>query len=335
MEKVKTLREDVNLKARTEKQRRVIELARREPNLTHEQIADNTSVSPSYVSTIHSDYLVETIRPESISLDDIDKDIYEILVAGIKMAENVTQVKRKYDLNLSQGCSKEVDVAVWLEQAGHQFLAAIECKWHGDPVEQETVSGVIRNVQNSVADKGVVISREGFQSGAIAQARESNTELYILRELRQGDLDGRAAKVHGTATMSPITGQITHLAVTPADREPPEEPEPFEVDNPELFTHARRAANETIWDMARRETSRNGVGTHRVEIDNRLMLIDGEFHELHFMDIDVEAEGTFTEEFYLNAYEDYDLYMENALEPDDIELYTIEEVVANFFEDSE
>lgn len=332
---VKKLKEGVELEEKTEKQRRVLELALNNPNLTQREIADRTDSSSSYVSNIHSDYLDKAVRPDSVSPADINQDLYEMLIAGIKMSEDVTRVERKHDLELSQGGSKEVDVAVWLEQAGHDFLADIECKFHDNPVEQDIVSSLIRDVQNSVADKGIVIAKNGFQRGAIEQARESNTELYILRELKEGDLDGRVAKVHGKVTANPIAVESIDVRVTPVDRDPPEEPTKFSITNPTLFTPNRRPAGETIWDRAQSETSRHGVGTHRIGIEDRLMLVEDEFYELDYIEMKVVEEESYTEEFRLNAYEDYDLYMKNALQPENVELYTIKEVLADFVEDSE
>lgn len=195
--KQKSLKDGIELSDQPPKRRRILEAALDHPDLSQSEIADRVGASSSYVSSVHREYLNVMIPPDGVSVDDIDEDLYEKIVAGIKNADEVLKVRNKYPLDLSQGGSKEVDVAVWLEQAGHRFFVDIECKFQNSPVEQDVVSALIRDVQNSTADKGVVISRSGFQSGAIEQAEQSNTELYTLRVLEERDpnLENRIMKI--------------------------------------------------------------------------------------------------------------------------------------------
>jgi hypothetical protein len=77
-----------------------------------------------------------------------------------------------------------VDVAVRGYRAGVKFLWLVECKWWDRRVPKAavvTLSGIMLDVG---ADRGIVLSRKGFQSGAPAMARKSNITLTSLEELK-------------------------------------------------------------------------------------------------------------------------------------------------------
>jgi len=131
-----------------EKQRAIIETAKQHPDWTYSEIAEEVDSSDSYVGKTHREYVEEVIIPESVDWNDIDEDLYEMIVAGLEAREDVVDVEHRYDLPLSQGNSKEVDVAVWTESTRGKVLTIIECKFHEDSIEQEVVSEVIRNVGN-------------------------------------------------------------------------------------------------------------------------------------------------------------------------------------------
>jgi Restriction endonuclease len=70
--------------------------------------------------------------------------------------------------------------------AGVEFLWLVECKWWDRRVPKAavvTLSGIMLDVG---ADRGIILSRRGFQSGAPAMARKSNITLTSLDELKAG-----------------------------------------------------------------------------------------------------------------------------------------------------
>lgn len=77
-----------------------------------------------------------------------------------------------------------VDIAVRGHRAGVDFLWIVECKWWNRRVPKAAVlalSGVMLDVG---ADRGILLSRNGFQSGAPVMAIRSNITLTSLEELR-------------------------------------------------------------------------------------------------------------------------------------------------------
>ena len=333
--KAENLDDGESLEDLTEKQRSIIETAIENPAASHEEIADEANASASYVSNVHNKYINEIVQPELATPSDINDDLYESIVAGIEAMNEVTCVEKKHDLELSQGDSKEVDVAAWIERGGHEFLIIVECKFHEDRIEQEVVSGMARNVQNSAANKAVLVSKRGFQSGAISQARDAGIELYTLRELEEGDLDGRVAKVNLNIEYAPRVSEIVGLELSPLNHEPPEGKNltPHVNRNPELYTSEKTRAGETVFDRLEAATIGKSLGTHIEEIKNRLMLLDGEFYQMSAIEFEVrEQDRVEWSDTIVNAYEEYDLFMldELASEGEDIDLYSIEDALKAF-----
>lgn len=78
-----------------------------------------------------------------------------------------------------------VDVVVRGYRAGVNFLWIVECKWWNRRVPKAavlTLSGIMLDVG---ADRGIILSRRGFQSGAPAMATESNISLTSLEEVKE------------------------------------------------------------------------------------------------------------------------------------------------------
>ena len=78
----------------------------------------------------------------------------------------------------------EVDVLV---RANHELLKQLicECKFWSSPVPQEKVHAFRTIVQDSGSMIGIIIAKEGFQSGAIAAAEQSNVLLKTWDEFQQ------------------------------------------------------------------------------------------------------------------------------------------------------
>jgi hypothetical protein len=78
-----------------------------------------------------------------------------------------------------------VDVVVRGSRAGVEFLWLIECKWWNRAISKAavlTLSGVMLDVG---ADRGIILSRKGFQSGARAMADKSSITLTSLEQLKK------------------------------------------------------------------------------------------------------------------------------------------------------
>jgi hypothetical protein len=83
----------------------------------------------------------------------------------------------------------KVDVAVRGYRAAVEFLWIVECKYWNRRVSKSAVATLSSIVQDVGADRGLILSRRGFQPGATALAQKSNITLTSLSELQADTAD--------------------------------------------------------------------------------------------------------------------------------------------------
>jgi restriction endonuclease Mrr len=76
-----------------------------------------------------------------------------------------------------------IDVLVWFDSLGIPDMWAVECKDKGRPVERVDVLAFQKRVENIGASRGVMVSRSGYQSGALDAADKTNIVLKTPSEL--------------------------------------------------------------------------------------------------------------------------------------------------------
>jgi Restriction endonuclease len=79
-----------------------------------------------------------------------------------------------------------VDVYVGFSRFGLRQHWIVECKYWKRAVPKEKVLALKAIVEDLGADRGVLVSESGHQSGALAVARHTNVTLASLDELRKG-----------------------------------------------------------------------------------------------------------------------------------------------------
>jgi len=105
--------------------------------------------------------------------------------------------QRTAELFRSLGCIAEVDkniqgvrglhkIDVWVvfQKFGFEIKWVIECKYWNSNVPKEKVLALKTIVDDIGADRGIIISKSGFQSGAIRAAVKTNISLTSLEDLR-------------------------------------------------------------------------------------------------------------------------------------------------------
>lgn len=77
----------------------------------------------------------------------------------------------------------DVDVVVRSKHVGFEILWLVECKYWKLPVSKLHVLGLREIVSDIGADRGIVLSESGFQSGAIEAAKLTNVQVTSLAAL--------------------------------------------------------------------------------------------------------------------------------------------------------
>ncbi|PZO14030.1 MAG: restriction endonuclease [Betaproteobacteria bacterium] len=110
----------------------------------------------------------EPSEPLSITPRD-----YELLVKGIldKAAEQLVDYRSEH-LALLGGADGEyvIDVVATFSALGAKFVVLVECKHQARKVERQEVQVLNSKLQSLAAQKGMLFSVSGFQSGALDYA---------------------------------------------------------------------------------------------------------------------------------------------------------------------
>lgn len=309
----------------------------------------STAISPNLTITdqgIHKNNQI-AINPQYIQLImvmdesewDIDKwRIYQKIAAGIHAQKPDARVEIEYPYPINSGGKKEVDIVVWDNSGRYQNTTLIECKDWDAPIGQDVVDSLNGYLKDSDADKGVIIARSGFQSGAKERAEGSGVELWTLKRLVP-DEDFAADEVQRIEiNLLPRFRDIDveNIELTPLneseDRKGKQEEIRYEFTerNSQLYTHDREHRGETLTELLTNWMNHHPVGEHTEKFDNTAILLNGEFFKVHSIDyriIETQNESNFT----VDAAEEFDLLFRNEL-TGERELIKLEKAVNLFLE---
>lgn len=79
----------------------------------------------------------------------------------------------------------DIDVLVESKYLGTDFKWLVEAKYWNSNVTKEIVHAFFTVLQNTGADRGFIISKIGFQSGAIEATKHTNISLYTFEEFKK------------------------------------------------------------------------------------------------------------------------------------------------------
>ena len=94
------------------------------------------------------------------------------------------------------GASHQIDVLVRQSNGLQTIRTAIECKYWGVKVGKGPVEKLVTILNDANIEKGAIVSKEGFTSGAVAMAKQHNISLVEMREPREVDWEGKIKSVH-------------------------------------------------------------------------------------------------------------------------------------------
>lgn len=121
-------------------------------------------------------------------------ELYELLVRDIYQAlvnqtlVNTVEVQHNVKVRGHSGEEHQIDVYWEYESAGFRHRVCIDAKHHGRPCDKDIVGAFQSKVEDIGKDvKGIIVSLNGFQTGAIALAKAKGIGLqqasWLLREV--------------------------------------------------------------------------------------------------------------------------------------------------------
>lgn len=187
----------------------------------------------------------------------LDSTAYEKLVAGINTEEENVEVDHQYDYSLETGGEKEVDVMIWDRRESEDKKIIIECKFHNHNLNQGYVDEMVGLLCQSDADRAALITKTGFQSGALDRANglqdtDTPVDLFELRFYdRETDFENTLNEINTRVGVSDWDVTVTGVEATPMTEEG--ENEQFDVqisaqDSPRVYTEDGGATDETLFD---------------------------------------------------------------------------------------
>lgn len=112
--------------------------------------------------------------------------IYEHLVAELPDAEIVLDARVRGLLSES---SRQVDILVREDLAGHSVTTAVDAKHHARPIDVKHVEAFIGLLRDVEVDRGLLVSKAGYTRGAyqraFAEDLDVDLDIFSLEEFQQ------------------------------------------------------------------------------------------------------------------------------------------------------
>lgn len=142
---------------------------------------------------------------------------FERVVAAIHVAENSGATVTWNDhIN-----GRQFDVSIRFKFQFYDYLVLIECKDQKEPVKAEDVDAFVTKSKDAGANKAIVVSSSGFQSGAKSVAERHNIELFTLTEIHSMPEGALAETIVSVLILLPVgfwktgTKEIINLSKNP------------------------------------------------------------------------------------------------------------------------
>jgi len=80
---------------------------------------------------------------------------------------------------------RQFDVTIRFKFGYYEYLTVIECRDHSSSIPVDDIEAFVTKSRDAKADKAVMVSSSGFQSGAINAATNHKIELFTLTEINE------------------------------------------------------------------------------------------------------------------------------------------------------
>jgi hypothetical protein len=145
---------------------------------------------------------------------------FERVVAAIHVMENSgATVTWNEHIN-----GRQFDVAIRFTFQFYDYLVLIECRDKKSRVKAEAVEAFVTKSRDAGANKAIIVSSSGFQSGAKTIAQKHNIELFTLTEIHAMTAITLADTIGSVLVLQPIgfwrtgTKELVNLSTNPTQR---------------------------------------------------------------------------------------------------------------------
>lgn len=118
--------------------------------------------------------------PLEISPTEFEKQVVEFFNRQNPVPRNI-EVLHNQKIESHDG-TYQIDVLITFETLGVDFKVLVECKRYKNAIKRETVQLIRDRLVSLGAQKGIIVTASGFQTGAIKYAKEHGIALLRILE---------------------------------------------------------------------------------------------------------------------------------------------------------
>lgn len=139
---------------------------------------------------------------ESIQYEQLTQAIYQ----AILQSEGITNIEVQHNVGVTgrSGVEHQIDVLWKFKQAGVEHKVLIECKNFASALTLEKVRNFFAVIHDIGNAQGLVVTKTGFQSGAVRFANYYGVGLKLLRKPIESDWENRIRDINIEITAKTI-----------------------------------------------------------------------------------------------------------------------------------
>ena len=127
--------------------------------------------------------MAEKIMKDFEKYEELVESLYRAKLIKDIPVENFTTFRHKKYKGTSSGQVYDIDVSAEFKVAGTDFLVIVECKLLKRKVDVGIINELVGRIKDIGANKGIIVTAEGFQEGAIKVAKANRIACVIVKDL--------------------------------------------------------------------------------------------------------------------------------------------------------
>ena len=140
----------------------------------------------------------------------------------------------------------QIDVLTKQSNGLQTVRTAIECKYWQRRVTRNVVSNLITTIEDTNIEKGVIVSKEGFTTGAIALAKQKNISLVEMREPNDADWEGKIKTIHINVEPAKLAAKCLNFEAHTSSSSRPSFESNYDINAPACAKHQPTSGNKCV-----------------------------------------------------------------------------------------
>lgn len=139
---------------------------------------------------------------EAIRYEQLTQSVYQAILQS--EGDRTIRVEHNIAIPGRSGVKHQIDVLWRFLKAGIEHKVLIECKNYSSNVSLEKVRNFHSVINDIGSAQGVIVTKTGFQKGAVTYAEHHGIDLKLLRKPNDADWEGRIKTISITITAKSV-----------------------------------------------------------------------------------------------------------------------------------